>query len=166
MSMPLSSTRRFADQADGAWTTGTVQCLHQGILANSILPNQSQPFPIVWADDTDSICNLPCLLTYFDNHAINRHRTDATRSSPTTGRSAHRASNGAAAPSSLPSPSSLPLPPLFPRDAPAAAPAPTAGIFCGHSLSPKVISSTGQVLLHSLATCSTRSVFLSSATFA
>jgi hypothetical protein len=40
-------------------------------------------------------------------------------------------SNGAAAPSSLPHPSSLPQPPLFPRNAPAAAPADTAGIFAG-----------------------------------
>jgi hypothetical protein len=63
--------KKVADQEDGVWTTGTVQCLHQGILpsmtrmfpANSILPNKSQPFSIVWADKTDSICELPCLLT-------------------------------------------------------------------------------------------------------
>jgi hypothetical protein len=40
--------------------------------------------------------------------------------------SARRASNGVAAPSSLPSSSSLPRSPLPPRDAPAAAPAHTA----------------------------------------
>jgi len=57
-------------------------------------------------------------------------KAEATRT-PTTGRSAPRASNGAAAPSSLPSPSSLPRPPFPPRDAPAAAPAHTAGIFAG-----------------------------------
>ena len=56
--------KKVADQADGIWTTGTVQCLHEGILppmtriqhvlpANSIFPNKSQPFSIVWADDTD-----------------------------------------------------------------------------------------------------------------
>jgi hypothetical protein len=52
-------------------------------------------------------------------------RRNAILDSSTTNRSARRASNGAAAPSSLPSPSSLPQPPLFPRDAPAAAPAHT-----------------------------------------
>ena len=39
---------KVAEQCDGVWTTGTVQCLHQGILpsmtrtlpANSILPNK------------------------------------------------------------------------------------------------------------------------------
>jgi hypothetical protein len=115
--------KKVADQADGVWTTGTVQCLHEGILplmtriqhvlpANSIFPNKSQPFTIVWADDTDSICHLPCLLTYLDNHRCNRHRTNAMRESSTTGRSIRRASNGAAAPSTtLPS--------------------------CGHSLSPR-----------------------------
>jgi hypothetical protein len=97
---------------------------------DTILPNKSQPFSIVWADNTDSICDLPSVLTYLDNHASNLHKADATRSL-TTNRSARRASNGAAAPSSLPSPSSLPWPPLPPRDAPAAAPAHTAGIFAG-----------------------------------
>jgi hypothetical protein len=134
MSMPPSSTRSLRTRQ---MVNGTVQCLHQGILpsmthilpANSILPNKSQPFSIVWADDTDSICDLPCLLTYLDNLGCNRHRTNATRASPTTGRSIRTASNGAAAPSSLPSPSSLTQPPLFPCNAPAAAAAPTAGIF-------------------------------------
>ena len=39
--------KKVADEEDGVWTTGTVQCLYQGILpsmtrmlpANSILPN-------------------------------------------------------------------------------------------------------------------------------
>ena len=131
--------KKVADQCDGVWTTGTVQCLYQGILssmtrmlpANSILPNKSQPFSIVWADDTDSICDLPCLLTYLDNFARKRHNADATRS-PAPSRSARSASNGAAAPSSLPSSSSLPhllsllamLLRLHPLN------------FCGHSLSP------------------------------
>jgi hypothetical protein len=97
---------------------------------NRVLPNKSYPCSIVWADDTDSICDLPCLLTYLDNFASKRPKADATRS-PTTGRSVRRASNRAAAPSSLPSSSSLPQPPLLPRDAPAAAPAPTAGVFAG-----------------------------------
>jgi hypothetical protein len=110
--------------------------------ANSILPNKSQPFSIVWADTTDSICDLPCLLTYLDNHAINCHRTDATRTFLATGRSAHRASNGAAALASLPSPSSLPQPPLRPRHAPVAAPAPTAGVFAEiHSRSGDLVDS-------------------------
>jgi hypothetical protein len=41
-------TKKVADQADGVWTTGTIQCLHQGILpsmtrtlpADTILPNK------------------------------------------------------------------------------------------------------------------------------
>jgi hypothetical protein len=68
------------------------------------------------------------LLTCLDNFESNCHKADATRSS-TTKRNARRASNGAAAPSSLPFPSSLPQSLLFPRDVSAAAPAHTAGIF-------------------------------------
>ena len=133
--------KKVAAHADGVWTTGMVQCLHQGILpsmtrtlpADTLLPNKSQPFSIVWADNTDSICDLPSVLTFLDNHASNlHHRANANRSSPATGRSAHRASNGAAAPSSLPSSSSLPQPPLPPHNPPpAAAPASDAGIFAG-----------------------------------
>ena len=101
---------KVAAEEDGVWTTGTVQCLYQGILqsmtrvlpANSILPDKRQRFSIVWADNTDSICDLTCLLTYLANHANNRHKADATRP-PTTGRSAGCASNGAAAISSPPS---------------------------------------------------------------
>ena len=128
---------KVADHENGVWTTGIVQCLHQGILpsrtrtlpADSILPNKSQPFSIVWADDNDSICDLPLLLTYLDNHASKSHRADATRS-PATGGRARRASNGAAAPSSLPSSSPIPQPPFFASNAPpSASPAPTAGIF-------------------------------------
>jgi hypothetical protein len=166
---------KVAAEEDGVWTTGKVLCLFQGIQfsmtwplpADSILPNKSQPFSIVWADNTDSICDLQCLLTYMDNHANRRHKADATPSS-TTNRSARTASNGAAAPSSLPSSSSLPRPPLPPRDAPAAAPAHTAGIFAGILLAQGTssIASQGQDLSLSSANCSTRSVFLSSATFA
>jgi hypothetical protein len=55
-----------AAEEDGVWTTGKVQCLFQGIQlsmtrplpADSILPNKSQPFSIVWEDNTDSICDL------------------------------------------------------------------------------------------------------------
>jgi hypothetical protein len=94
------------------------------------LVQQKSAFFDCWADDTDSICDLPCLLTYLDYFVNNRHKADARRS-PATGGRARRASNGAAAPSSLPSSSSLPQPPLFPRDAPSAAPAPTAGTFAG-----------------------------------
>jgi hypothetical protein len=51
-----------AAEEDGVWTTGKVQCLFQGIQssmtrtvpADSILPNKSQPFSIVWSDNTDS----------------------------------------------------------------------------------------------------------------
>ena len=134
--------KKVAAKEEGVWTTGQVQCQHQGIMpsmlrrvpADSIPPNKSQPFSIVWADDTDSVCDLPCLLTYVDNFANNRYKADTTRS-PATGGRARRASNGAAAPSSLPSSSPLPHHPLPPRNA-----------------SPSVI-------------CSTQSVFLSSATF-
>jgi hypothetical protein len=94
--------------------------------SNIILPNKSQPYSIVWTDNTDSICDLPSLLTYLDNHATKRHRTDTTRSPATGGRS-RRASNGDAAPSSLPSSSPLPQLPLPPSNAPA----PTAGLFAG-----------------------------------
>ncbi len=61
---------KVAAEEDGVWTTGKVQCLYKGILssrtrmlpANSILPNKSQPISIVWADNTDSICDiLPAL---------------------------------------------------------------------------------------------------------
>ena len=93
--------------------------------------NKSQSFSIVWADNTDSICDLPSVLTFLDNFKIKRYRTNATSSSPATGRGARRASNGAAAPSSLPSSSSLPQSPLPPQNPPAAEPASVAGIFSG-----------------------------------
>jgi hypothetical protein len=103
---------------------------------NSILPDKSQSFSIVWTDTTDSICDLPCLLTYLNNHTINCHRTDTTRTSLATGRRDRRVSNGVTALSSLQSPSSLPQSPLRPRHAPVSAPAPTAGVFAGiHSRS-------------------------------
>jgi hypothetical protein len=52
--------KKVADHADGVWTTGMVQCLHQGVLpsmtrtlpTDTLLPNKSQPFSIVWADNT------------------------------------------------------------------------------------------------------------------
>ena len=74
--------KKVVDHDNGVWTTGTVQCLHKGIVpsmmhilsGNIILPNKSQPFPIVWADDTDSICDIPFLLTYVDNFESNRHK--------------------------------------------------------------------------------------------
>jgi hypothetical protein len=54
---------KVAAEEDGVWTTGKVQCLFQGIQlsmtrplsADSILPNKSQPFSIVWVDNTDSM---------------------------------------------------------------------------------------------------------------
>jgi hypothetical protein len=110
---------KVAVHADVVCTIGKVQCLHQGITssmtrtlpADILLSNKSQPFSIVWADNTDSICDLQCLLTYVDNYVNKRHnKADATRSSTTNG-SDRRTSNGAEVPSSLPSPSSLPEPP-------------------------------------------------------
>jgi hypothetical protein len=95
---------------------------------NSIFSNKSQSFSIVWEDNTDSICDLQCLLTYMDNHVTKRHKAYGTRSS-TTNRSSRRTFNGTSAPSSLPSPPSLPRSPFPPRDAPADAPVHTSGIF-------------------------------------
>ncbi len=135
-------TKKVVAQANGVWTTGTIQCLRQGLLqsmtctfpADTILPNKSQPFSIVWGDNTDSICDLPSVLTFLDNHANNcHHRANANRSSPATNRSVRTTSNGAAAPSSLSSPSSLPQSPLPPHNPPASAPASAAGIFEGIS---------------------------------
>ncbi len=114
-----------------------VQYLHQDFTSSmtctlptdTLLPNKSQPFSIVWGDNTDSICDLPSMLTFLDNFKSKRHRTNATSPSPATNRSARTASNGVADPSSFSSSSSFPRPPLPPHDAPAAAPARTAGIF-------------------------------------
>ena len=140
---------KVAAEEHGVWTTGKVQCLFQGIQssmtrtvpANSIWPNKSQPFSIVWADNIDSICDLQRLLTYVDNYVNKRHykKADATRLSTTNG-GARRASNGAAAPSSLPSSSSLPQSSLFASNVPAAAPRSYCSNFCGHSLTDLVDS--------------------------
>jgi hypothetical protein len=62
---------KVATEEHGVWTTGKVQYLFQGIQSsmtrtvpvNSICPNKSQPFSIVWADNTDSICDLQRFLT-------------------------------------------------------------------------------------------------------
>ena len=72
---------KVAAYEQGVWTTGQVQCQHQGILpsmtrmvpADSIPPNKSQSFSIVWVDDTDNICDLSCFLTYLDNFVSKRH---------------------------------------------------------------------------------------------
>ena len=82
------------DHENGVWTTVIVQCLHEGILpsrtrtlpTDNTLPNKSLPCFIVWADITDSICDLPSLLTYMDNHVTKRHRTNTTQSPTTSGR--------------------------------------------------------------------------------
>ncbi len=179
------------------WTTGTIQCLHQGILpsmtrtlpADTILPNKSQSFSIVWADNTDSICDLPSMLTYLDNHASNLHKADATRSS-TTNRSARRVqmvrqplppshllplSHGL-----LSLPAMLPrLHLLLPQESLRASPLAQGtssialqGLVLLYLRSSPLAQGTssivlqGLVLLSSLVNCSTRSVFLSSATFA
>jgi hypothetical protein len=174
LSMPPSSTKRCCrgrwcmDNWESAVPLSRHSVIHDARFARQQhLAQQSQPFSIVWPDNTDSICDLQCLLTYMDNHANKRHKADATRSS-TTNRSARRTSNGAAAPSSLPSPSSLPQPPFSPRDAPAAAPARTARIFAGISSRPGdlIDSLTRSGSFFSLANCSTTRVSLSSATFA
>ena len=163
--------KKVADQCDCVCKTGTVQCLHQGIQssmtrtlpANSILPNKSQPFSIVWADNTDSIRDLPSMLTYLDNFATRKHRADATRS-PTPG--------GELVESPM---VPQPLPPFHP-------PLLSHGILSLLAMLPLLLQafsraftlaratsstcSQGQVLSLSLAICSTQSVFLSSATFA
>jgi hypothetical protein len=58
------------------------------VLPSASCPTKRQPISIVWADDTDTICDLPYLLTYLDNFASNRHKANATLF-PVTGRSAH-----------------------------------------------------------------------------
>jgi hypothetical protein len=166
--------KKVAAHADGVWTPGTVQCLHQGILpsmtrtlpANTLLPNKSQPFSIVWADNTDSICDLPSVLTFLDNVTSNRYRTNAT-SSPATGRSARMALMVR-----------QPLPPSHPHPLSHSPLSPPAMLPRLHLLvlqeflraSPlnqgiSSIALQAQVLWFS-TNCSTRSVFLSSATFA
>jgi hypothetical protein len=77
------------------------------VSSDNILSNKSQSFSIVWEDDTDTICDLSCLLTNLDNFESDHHKADTTRSS-TTNRSVRMVSNGVGTPSSLPSPSSLP----------------------------------------------------------
>jgi hypothetical protein len=94
-------TKKVADQPNGVWTTGTIQCLRQGLLqsmthtlsTNTILPNKSQSFSIVWTDNTDSICDLSSVMTFLDNHVSNyHHRSNENRSSPGTNGSDRRAS--------------------------------------------------------------------------
>jgi hypothetical protein len=87
---PTASTHDYASFIGKkvAMDYWTVQRLHHGISpsmtrtlpANTILPNKSQPFSIMWADNTDSNCDLPCLLTY--NHAATppeKTKHDASR---------------------------------------------------------------------------------------
>jgi hypothetical protein len=86
---------KVAAYADGVWTTGMVQYLHQvftpsmtrTLPTDTLLPNKSHPFSIVWADNTDSICDLPSMLTFLDNFKSKHHRTNATSPSPATNRS-------------------------------------------------------------------------------
>jgi hypothetical protein len=72
------------------------------------------------------MCDLPCLLTYLDNYANNRHKADATRS-PAEAFVELLMVRQPLPPIFLLSPQ----PPLLPRHAPAAAPPPTAGVFAG-----------------------------------
>jgi hypothetical protein len=84
----------------------------------------------VWTtDNTDSICDLQCFLTYVDNYVNKRHKKADVTWSLTTNGSDRRDSNGVTDPSSLPSSSFLPqslLPPHNPR---VTAPSSTTGIF-------------------------------------
>jgi hypothetical protein len=99
-----------------------VQWLHLVIMpfmtrtlpTDSLLSNKSQSFSIVWTDNTDSICDLPSVLTFLDNFTSKRYRTNTTSSSPVTGRSDRGASNGVEAPSSPSSSSSLLKSPQIP----------------------------------------------------
>jgi hypothetical protein len=122
---------------------------------------------VMWTDDTDTICDLPCLLTYLDNHVNNRHKTDGTRH-PTTGGSFHRDSNGVVTPSSLPSPCSIPQAPLLPRHVPVSSPLPTTGVLTGiHSQPVDLVDSLSRSgSFPFLTTCSTQNVFSSSVIFA
>jgi hypothetical protein len=71
--------KKVEAHTDGVRTTGMVQCLHQDIMpsmtrtlpADTLLPNKSQPFSIVWADNTDSICDLPSVVTFLDTVTSN-----------------------------------------------------------------------------------------------
>jgi hypothetical protein len=134
---PPDTTYLFVDNkvaahGDGVWTTGMVQslqCLHQEIMpsmtrtlpVDTLLPNKSQSFSIVRTDNTDSICDLPSVLTFLDNHASNwHHRANTNRSSPS---------------------SSLPEPLLPPHNPPASAPASDAGIFTGRAAALPVLVS-------------------------
>jgi hypothetical protein len=91
-----------------AFVQGITPSMTRTLPTDTLLSNKSQPFSIVWTDNTDSICDLQCLLTYVDNYVNNRHnKGDSTRSSTTNGITC-RTSNGVAASSSLPCPSSLP----------------------------------------------------------
>ena len=95
------------------------------------MPNKSQPLSIVWTDNTDSICDLPCFLNCLANHTNNRHKADTTRPTTTDG-NFRIDSNGVTTPSSLPSSSSLPQSPLLPCHAPVTTPHPPAvGVFAG-----------------------------------
>ncbi len=76
--------------ADGVCTIGKVHCLHQGITssmtrtlpADTLLSNKSQSFSIVWTDNTDSNCDLQCLLTYVDNYVNKRHPHNPPATAP------------------------------------------------------------------------------------
>ena len=51
--------KKVPDQDNGVWTIETV--MTRMLPTNSILPNKSQPFSIVWADDTArSVIFLVC----------------------------------------------------------------------------------------------------------
>ena len=155
-------TKKVEAQANGVWTTGTIQCLRQDLFqsmtrtlpVNTILPNKSQSFSTLWADF--------------------HHRTNANRSSPAHGGFAGRPTEGLVVlvmvwqslhPSHLPLLShgllSLPvmllsLHLLIPQESLREFP---------RSQGTSSIVSQGQDLSLSSVNCSTRSVFLNSVIF-
>jgi hypothetical protein len=122
-------------------------------------------------NNTDSICDLPSLLTYMDNHATRRHRTNATQS-PVTSHWFHWS----------PVEVSVGLPMVLQPLAPFHPPPLSHTIlsllaillllqqeFLRAFTPDRATSSTclqGQVLSISLSICSTQNVFLRSVTFA
>ncbi len=90
----------------------------------------------VWTDNTDSICDLPSVLTFLDNFTSKRYRTNSTSSSPVTGRCVRWASNGVTSPSSLSSSSSL-LQASPTTQSPGDCTCVCYRNLCGHPLSPR-----------------------------
>jgi hypothetical protein len=79
----------FGDSTSGSWHTGSVQCItdhHKGNksqrripAADSLFPTTTQPFSIVWDDDSDSIVNLKDLKRYLRDFEEGAHKQTASQ---------------------------------------------------------------------------------------